>query len=342
MVQWLIFLLYVVVCVMALWLDRKSKLEERVLAQRHGDQPLPRALTLPRSDAGPESPTGAIHLPPETWFDTLSAADRHFLIALGWSCAKARRSGKEAQDVLLFLFYYARQHPARLPRAIRRDITAALALLLSGAGETQAVAIPVYEAALASEANLQVFASLFQAYYRARRWQEIVRCWHKRRELAGRVLEIARLKQRHFVAILFSSKEEVISFRFLHEEVAVKSPAKQHTISFLEGLIDMASFSFGGGTDYEAPLREAMGCIGTDPEQCADADIVFITDDYCEVSDGFLEEYSTLKGKKGFSTYSVIIGADAAAARTLRKFSDQVVSSLEITEELAGKIFEAV
>ncbi len=83
-----------------------------------------------------------------------------------------------------------------------------------------------------------------------------------RKAIALGLLEIARLKEWHFVAILFSSRSEVISFRFGQKEVRVKDKAG--------------------------------------------------------------------------------VGIDASAARMLRKCSDQVISSLEITEKIAGRIFEAV
>lgn len=157
------------------------------------------------------------------------------------------------------------------------------------------------------------------------------------------LVEIARLQRRHWVAILFSSAREWLSFAFKEDGIIVRmAGGAEQSVSFLEGVMRLGAEFFGGGTDYESPLREAMRFIQQDEANCKDGDIVFITDDYCEVSDAFLTEYAAAKVERGFSTYSVIIGARAADARTLKKFSDEVISSFELTEDVAGRLFEAV
>lgn len=157
------------------------------------------------------------------------------------------------------------------------------------------------------------------------------------------LVEIARLQQRQCVAILFSSANEWLSLAFGEQEVTLCAPGQpQASLPYLEGVMRLGTDFFGGGTDFESPLREAMRVIQEDEAGCKDGDIVFLTDDQCEVRDEFLEEYRKVKAARGFSTYSVIIGARASEAQTLSKFSDEVVSSFDLTEEIAGRIFEAV
>ena len=89
-------------------------------------------------------------------------------------------------------------------------------------------------------------------------------------------------------------------------------------------------------------VREAIQIISGEDRKCKDAEIVFITDDCCEVSDSFLNEYRALKAERSFSTYSVLIGAPSKNAITLNKFSDEVISSFDLTEEVAGRSFQRV
>ncbi len=157
------------------------------------------------------------------------------------------------------------------------------------------------------------------------------------------LVEIARLEQRRCVAILFSSAHEWLSLAFQDQEVTVRTPGQAQTsLSYLEGVIRLGTDFFGGGTDFESPLREALRVIQEDEAGCKDGDLLFLTDDQCTVSDEFLNEYREVKTVRGFSTYSVIIGASATEARTLSLFSDEVVSAFELTEEIAGRIFEAM
>lgn len=161
--------------------------------------------------------------------------------------------------------------------------------------------------------------------------------------IALALLDIARLQSRNYVAILFSSRGQWRSIAFSSEGVQLSEPSSTaQLVSFIEGMLCLGSDFFGGGTDYETPLREAIRILRDDEAGCKDGDIVFITDDQCEVSESFLEEYATVKRQRKFSTFSVIIEEQASNTRTLRKFSDEVVSSFELTEEIAGRIFESV
>lgn len=154
------------------------------------------------------------------------------------------------------------------------------------------------------------------------------------------LLEIARKRKRSFVGIVFGSRGQVASYRFAANEVTIGPAIPEATTMFLDGLIRFAGHSFGGGTDYETPLEEAMRWI--DGDRYPDADVVFVTDDYCEVSEPFVRRYRDRKRAKNFRTFGIVVGADTRAVQTLRKFSDRVESSLNLTDETAGRLFECV
>lgn len=157
------------------------------------------------------------------------------------------------------------------------------------------------------------------------------------------ILEIARKERRPFAAILFSSKAEWISFVFHDSQVTVREPSgAQKNISLLEGIFQTATFFFGGGTDYQSPLTEAARLIESGRGDWRNADIVFITDDYCDVTPEFVEEFERRKRTMDVKVFSVIVGARADDARTLRKFSDRVLSAEQFDESVMEQIFDAI
>ena len=55
-----------------------------------------------------------------------------------------------------------------------------------------------------------------------------------------------------------------------------------------EELLAAAEHFFDGGTDFETPLHEALRLM--DEEAFENADILFITDGYCDISDKLAEK----------------------------------------------------
>ncbi len=154
---------------------------------------------------------------------------------------------------------------------------------------------------------------------------------------------IARKETRPFAAILFSSPGEWISFLFRADQVHQNSSTGEEVrCGQLEGVIKVATFFFGGGTDYESPLTEARRLIEEGGTEWREADIVFITDDYCEVSEDFSREFKAAKMRLCIKVFGVIIGADAESARVLWKFSDRVLATSAFDEDTAIQVFKAV
>jgi uncharacterized protein with von Willebrand factor type A (vWA) domain len=154
---------------------------------------------------------------------------------------------------------------------------------------------------------------------------------------------VAKKENRPFAAILFSSRDEWISFLFSGSQVLSRTVSGDEAkLSVLEGIVQTATFFFGGGTDYESPLNEAARLIGGGGIAWGHADIVFITDDYCDVTREFTDRFAEQRHRMDFKVFSVIVGARAEDARTLRKFSDRVVSADQFDDEVAERVFNAI
>jgi uncharacterized protein with von Willebrand factor type A (vWA) domain len=73
---------------------------------------------------------------------------------------------------------------------------------------------------------------------------------------------VAKREGRSFAAILFSSPGEWVSFLFNHNSANQRTAAGEECrLGLLEGIMKVATFFFGGGTDHESPLKEACRLI---------------------------------------------------------------------------------
>jgi uncharacterized protein with von Willebrand factor type A (vWA) domain len=151
------------------------------------------------------------------------------------------------------------------------------------------------------------------------------------------LLTIASKQKRDYRAIHFASRYQVEITDF---------PKARATP---DDVLDLVLHNFGGGTDYETPLRAAMEAV--DESMWKRADIIMLTDGVCGVSEEFLAEWHTLKTAKGFRCRSVLLGEGARAsvihngyeAQVLKSFSDEVytLDSLADKSERAGEALRA-
>jgi uncharacterized protein with von Willebrand factor type A (vWA) domain len=102
-------------------------------------------------------------------------------------------------------------------------------------------------------------------------------------------------------------------------------------------IMDIAETGAGGGTAYEPALSAAQKTIET--VNYKNADVVMVTDGYCDISDSFLQEFTAAKKQFEFRCFTVLIGSNAEG---LKKWSDRVWAVRELDEETAGDIFEDV
>jgi uncharacterized protein with von Willebrand factor type A (vWA) domain len=76
-----------------------------------------------------------------------------------------------------------------------------------------------------------------------------------------------------------------------------------------------------GGTDFEEPLRESCRLISEETFDNANADVIFITDGICAVSDKFAK-YFTAQKAGGFTVRGILLGD--GAGESLARLCDRV------------------
>lgn len=133
------------------------------------------------------------------------------------------------------------------------------------------------------------------------------------------ILEVAQMQKRDFACIIYSShadKPIVIK----KDEIA---PQK---------IIDCAERFHNGGTSFEAPLNEALELIKDSTFK--NADIVFITDGDCYVSDNFSRKFKQIKEDKDFRTLGVLVnmGCGHVSDSSLKEFCDNITLVSDIAD----------
>ena len=139
--------------------------------------------------------------------------------------------------------------------------------------------------------------------------------------------EIAEKERRAFSYALFaSSRADLITDDF---QIGQRSPEK---------LINLASAFIGGGTDFEQPLRWAIGKL--QDSKFNKADIVMITDGECAIGNEFLKEMQKVQADKEFRIFSVLIGNNPME---LKRWSDEVWSVTDLLDETtAQELFQKI
>lgn len=125
------------------------------------------------------------------------------------------------------------------------------------------------------------------------------------------ILEVAQLQKRDFACIIYDSRaDDPIVIK--KDEIA---PQK---------IIDCAERFNGGGTNFEAPLNKALELIKDSTFK--NADILFLTDGDCCISDSFRCKFKQIKEEKEFKTMGVLvdIGRGHASDASLKEFCDSI------------------
>ncbi len=143
-----------------------------------------------------------------------------------------------------------------------------------------------------------------------------VQAWSKAFALA--MLDIASKDNRKFAMVHFANADHVKTDLF---EPGRYSP---------EDVLRAAEQFFGGGTDFEAPLTEAMRLMEAGYEN---ADITIITDGECRISDSFAESFRNAMLKYKATVTGILLDKDRPCGKTLEPFCDKIYHSKEITEE---------
>ncbi|GAB2717491.1 hypothetical protein [Kitasatospora kifunensis] len=141
--------------------------------------------------------------------------------------------------------------------------------------------------------------------YRGQRGAPTGEAWAKAGALA--LLDQARqaVPRRDFACILFSSAHQIRVFRF---------PASRPAA--IGDVAELAEHFFGGGTDFESPLGEAVDLLAAEYNDAGRprGDIVLITDAECAVGEDWMRRWNAARHELGFRVFGIAIGAPTAAA----------------------------
>ena len=124
------------------------------------------------------------------------------------------------------------------------------------------------------------------------------------------ILEVAQMQKRDFACIIYSSTAD--------DPIIIKKDEVSP-----EKILDCAERFHSGGTSFERPLEKAIELIKD--SRFKDADIVFITDGDCYVSDKFLKKFKQTKEDKEFKTLGVLVDVDSYSSESsLKEFCDSI------------------
>lgn len=129
----------------------------------------------------------------------------------------------------------------------------------------------------------------------------------KAKALLFAIANILTKEQRSLHVILFGSSGETKEFTMNNGEN-------------VGGLLNFLQQGFGGGTDFETPLKRAVSIIKKQPDY-KKADILMISDGDCQLSSQFSHYLNSQKHELSLSIYSVL----CAGSRVADNFSDEVV-----------------
>ncbi len=135
----------------------------------------------------------------------------------------------------------------------------------------------------------------------------------------------AKIQKRGFGWIMFDTR-------------VVKDKVRPGGVLSAIDMLDIADSRSGGGTSFEAPLKRAVEMIKA--KGLKKADIVFVTDGECAVSEAFLECFLAAKKALEFTVVTVLCDVGESARKTVEKFSDKVEQVSQFTVETAeAKVF---
>ena len=134
------------------------------------------------------------------------------------------------------------------------------------------------------------------------------------------LLEIAEDAGRKFALIHFSGPGSFKTDLFLPNQYG------------MEDKIRAAETFLDGGTDFQTPLNEAMRLMREDSFE--NADIVFITDGECELSESYIEELRRAQIEYRFTVTGVLLDQDNAGMDfSLKSFCQNTYRTSELTGE---------
>ena len=137
--------------------------------------------------------------------------------------------------------------------------------------------------------------------------------------MALTLFEMAAEGKRKFALIHFASKDKVKVDQF--------EPGKYTNRDVMAAM----EHFFGGGTNFEAPLDEALKLIEQDYDK---ADVTIITDGEYKLNENYVQRLHQAKERHQVSITGIMLDKDADNKYdTLDAFCDQVYHSRDMTED---------
>lgn len=96
--------------------------------------------------------------------------------------------------------------------------------------------------------------------------------------------------------------------------------------------MNAAEVFLGGGTNFERPMQEAIGLM--ENEGFENADIVFITDGECALSEEYLEVLHREQAERKFKVTGVLLDTkEVVSGFSLESFCQQIYRTSQFVEE---------
>ena len=143
-----------------------------------------------------------------------------------------------------------------------------------------------------------------------------VAAWAKALALA--LLDIASKDRRKFALVHFASADRIKTDLFEPEQYKP------------EDVIKAAEQFFGGGTNFEAPLKEALRLMENGYEN---ADITIITDGECALPEAFTKEFLREKATYQATVTGILLDKGGPCGKSLEPFCDKIFHSKELAED---------
>ncbi|WP_083712057.1 vWA domain-containing protein [Massiliimalia massiliensis] len=141
--------------------------------------------------------------------------------------------------------------------------------------------------------------------------------WSKAFALA--LLDIAAKEKRRYAMIHFSSADQIKTDLF--------EPGHYHS----EDVLNAAEQFWGGGTDFEAPLQEALKLMEQGYEN---ADLTIITDGECEISNAFAEHFRNMLAQyRAVMTGILLDKGQDSCGKSLIPFCSKIYHSKDLIED---------
>ena len=142
--------------------------------------------------------------------------------------------------------------------------------------------------------------------------------WGKAVALA--LLDVAMAGSRKFALVHFSSESKCVTNVFL--------PGKYS----IEDVFAAVATFLGGGTNFEKPLQESFRLI--EHEGFEDADIVFVTDGECSLSDDYQQKTKQMKDEHKLRISGVLLDMESPGMDfCLKPFCDDIYRTSELSRD---------